>query len=81
MPIYEFKCAQCGRFIEMLLKSSSETVEMKCPDCGAENLERVLSSTSYVMGEGAPASTGVSSQTRSCSGGNCTTWDIPGHSR
>jgi hypothetical protein len=24
---------------------------------------------------------GASAQTRTCSGGSCTTWNIPGHSR
>jgi hypothetical protein len=24
---------------------------------------------------------GASARTRTCSGGSCTTWDIPGHSR
>ena len=81
MPIYEFKCLKCEHFIEFLLKRADEKIELKCPNCNSENLERVLSSTSYTMGAGSGESSKVSSQTRSCSSGSCTTWDLPGHTR
>ncbi|MBU0987777.1 MAG: zinc ribbon domain-containing protein [Proteobacteria bacterium] len=81
MPIYEFKCLKCEKFIELLLLSSDEKIELKCPDCNSEELERVLSTSSYSMGAGSGTGSKVGSQTRACSGGSCTTWDIPGHTR
>jgi putative FmdB family regulatory protein len=78
MPIYEFKCLKCGEFIELLIMNKDEAIEMKCPQCGGGDLERVLSFTSYTMGSPA-AGNKASAQTRTCSGGSCTTYNIPGH--
>jgi putative FmdB family regulatory protein len=79
MPLYEFKCSKCEHFFEILVMSEKDQVEMKCPQCNSEEFERVLSTTSYLMGNGAGGGdNGVSSQTRTCSGGSCTTYDIPG---
>lgn len=81
MPIYEFKCLKCEKFIELLLINSNDEVEMKCPECHSDQLERVISVTSYSMGTASAKSQGLSSQTKTCSGGSCTTWNLPGHSR
>ena len=81
MPIYEFKCMDCDKYIEILVMNKDEEVEMKCPDCGSMNLERILSHTSHVMGFGSGDGQGATAKTRNCSTGSCTTYDIPGHSR
>jgi putative FmdB family regulatory protein len=80
MPLYEFKCQQCNEIFELLVMSHEQDVEMKCPHCGAEAFERVLSTTHYAMGGGAGSGTDArpAVQTRTCSGGSCTTYDIPG---
>ena len=79
MPIYEFKCLKCEKFIELLIMNSDEQIELKCPDCNSQELERVLSTTTYSMGSGKGQK--VSAQTKTCSAGSCTTWDIPGPAR
>jgi putative FmdB family regulatory protein len=84
MPIYEFKCSKCDEFFEVLIVRSDDESEVACPKCGHAEFERVMSTTNYAMGAAAtaaPAGSGTSSQTRSCSGGSCTTWDLPGHTR
>ena len=78
MPIYEFKCLKCEEFIELLIMNKSEEIEMRCPKCSSEELERVLSYTSHSVGTSSGANNSVSAQTRTCSGGSCTTYDIPG---
>ncbi len=78
MPIYEFKCLKCEEYFEMLVMNTEDQVEMKCPKCESENFERILSTMSYAMGSGPGESAGVSSQTRNCSSGSCTTYEIPG---
>lgn len=77
MPLYEFKCLKCQELFELLVMGENDTVEMKCPHCGESEFERVMSTASYAMsgGGGAP---GPSVQSRACSGGSCTTYDIPG---
>jgi len=81
MPIYEFKCLKCNELVEILFKSQEDPVDRTCPRCRSGDLERVLSTTRYAFGSGTSKSTGVSSQTRNCPGGSCTTYDIPGPTR
>lgn len=78
MPIYEFKCLKCEEFFELLMMGQKDDEEMKCPKCGEQSFERVLSTTNYVNAPGSGQSTGVSEQTRTCSGGSCSTYTIPG---
>jgi len=81
MPIYEFKCLKCNEHLELLIMNPDEVVELKCANCSSEDLERIISTTSHAMGSSSGESTGVSAQSRTCSGGSCTTYEIPGHSR
>jgi putative FmdB family regulatory protein len=81
MPIYEFRCLSCNECFEILVLKKEETIESRCPKCGSEDFERVLSKTCYAMGTGESKGAGASAQTRTCSGGSCTTWDIPGPTR
>jgi putative FmdB family regulatory protein len=81
MPIYEFKCLECEEFFELLVMGKKEGEETKCPKCGAQSFERVLSTTSFVTSGGGGKAAGVSEQTRTCSGGSCSTYTIPGLTR
>ena len=81
MPIYEFKCLKCDEYLELLVMNSEEEVDLKCKACDSEDLERIISSTSYSMGPGSGESTGLGTQSRTCSGGSCTTYEVPGHTR
>lgn len=85
MPIYEFRCTQCGHIQEIIVTGSDGEVVMACEECRGEDMERVLSQVSYSMGpSGSPRSRGASpsSTTRDCGPGrSCTTLELPGHSR
>jgi putative FmdB family regulatory protein len=82
MPIYEFRCVECGHIQEFLQTSSSEEIEMKCDECQAETFERVLSQVSYAMGSSGSQSSSPSATTRTCGPGkSCTTLQLPGHTR
>ena len=82
MPIYEFRCISCSHCFELLSVRQDDNLEMKCPKCENEEVERVLSCVSYVMGNRASADSSKTKVTsKSCSGGTCSTIDIPGPSR
>lgn len=41
MPIYEYRCAECEKPFEMLVRAFRE--EVQCPRCGSPRVERLLS--------------------------------------
>ncbi|HUW64104.1 MAG TPA: zinc ribbon domain-containing protein [Spirochaetia bacterium] len=78
MPIYEFKCLECGQVFEKLFIKPDDKADLACPACKSESLERIISKTNYVMGTGKEAKK-PKLTTRSCHpGSDCTTLEIPG---
>ncbi len=86
MPIYEFVCQRCQALTELLVKSKEHHVEIRCPECGSTELQRVVSRVHSVVagssnGGGADSGAASSVEHRSCPSGNCSTITLPGHSR
>ena len=59
MPIFEFKCKDCGEKFEKLLFSSDKD-KIKCPKCNSENVNKVFSVFSSKATSSSCASTGFS---------------------
>ena len=78
MPIFEFRCVECGDLFEKLFLNKSEELELACPECGSDIFERVVSRTSYTVGLG-PGNDKAKITTKTCGSGNeCMTLDLPG---
>jgi len=43
LPIYEFRCRECGRKSAFLTLSVSSPLQPKCRKCGSVNLEKLVS--------------------------------------
>jgi len=43
MPIYEYRCQQCGEKFEKLVRSFSSDPEVRCPKCGGRKVEKTFS--------------------------------------
>lgn len=43
MPLYEYKCGQCGQVFEMLRRMSDADRDLICPRCQSDEIERLLS--------------------------------------
>lgn len=43
MPIYEYRCKDCGKISEILTKMNHYDEILKCKDCGSPNLEKLMS--------------------------------------
>lgn len=43
MPLYEYRCQQCGELFELLRRADEADRDVTCPRCGAEDVERLLS--------------------------------------
>lgn len=80
MPIFEFRCSDCGHIFEELFVSSSEEVALACKRCGCEILDRVVSRTNHTVA-GGTGGRSPSISTKTCPSGSCMTMDIPGPTR
>ncbi|MEH0021578.1 MAG: zinc ribbon domain-containing protein [Desulfobacter sp.] len=83
MPIFEFKCSKCEAFFEVIVMGSGDDKEIDCPECKSKEFQRVVSTTNYTMGSSGSGggAKGVHTQERTCSGGSCKTYTVPGESR
>ncbi|MGC8786870.1 MAG: FmdB family zinc ribbon protein [Anaerolineae bacterium] len=43
MPIYEYRCNECGEKFEKWLRSMSAANDICCPRCGSRNVEKAIS--------------------------------------
>jgi len=48
VPIYDFRCQECGEVSEFLVPSYSANSTLACPSCGSQNLERLISAPSLL---------------------------------
>lgn len=47
MPIYEYRCLICGEVSEIFQGVGDKDDPLQCKYCGSEELERILSPTSF----------------------------------
>lgn len=47
MPIYEFKCFNCEKQFEIMLKFNDDFPKI-CPECGGE-IKKLISNTSFIL--------------------------------
>ncbi len=43
MPVYEYKCLECGKHFDALRKMDDMDLKILCPDCGSDETKRQLS--------------------------------------
>ena len=51
MPIYEYKCQDCGRLTSVFTRTIGGDVDAVCRHCGGDKLARVISGFSYHKSE------------------------------
>jgi putative FmdB family regulatory protein len=52
MPIYEYKCTDCGKLTSVFTRAVTSPVEAQCRHCGSKKLERSLSKFAVHRSEG-----------------------------
>jgi putative FmdB family regulatory protein len=77
VPIYEYRCSQCGEISEMLVGAGPGTETLSCKHCGSGDLEKILSVSSFTFKDGgrAPGTTCCGRDER-CDSPPCTTGEI-----
>jgi putative FmdB family regulatory protein len=43
MPIYEYRCEECGSSFEKFVRSMSSQVELECPACHSKRCKKSIS--------------------------------------
>jgi putative FmdB family regulatory protein len=51
MPIYEYRCADCGKKTQIMTLSIKSAVEPKCRHCGGANLKKLVSRVAVLRSE------------------------------
>jgi len=57
MPLYDFKCRDCGMESEVLIALSEDVP--KCDGCGSRNLDKMMSVTSSFSGNASAGFPGI----------------------
>jgi putative FmdB family regulatory protein len=52
MPIFEYRCDDCGGSFEKLIRRAAEKEELRCPACGKDHVTQQLSTFSAHSGGG-----------------------------
>lgn len=58
MPIYEYRCDDCGRIFEKLVIGESDK-DIRCPKCDCREVKRVMSSCNASSGLGSTSLGGL----------------------
>jgi putative FmdB family regulatory protein len=70
MPVYSFKCNNCGEKFDLLVGITQEKAKLVCKKCGSKNIEKQLSTFGINMESS-------SSSISSTSAGSCPTGTCP----
>ena len=49
MPIYEFRCIDCGHRSEKLVRNELAIADCTCDECDSSKLERLMSSSTFIL--------------------------------
>ncbi|MBN1180382.1 MAG: zinc ribbon domain-containing protein [Anaerolineae bacterium] len=60
MPIYEYRCEQCGERFEKLVRGFSGEAGLTCPRCGSDNVKKAVSLFGLGGGGGRASDSGSS---------------------
>jgi putative FmdB family regulatory protein len=61
MPMYEYRCAECGEQYEELRRMTEADKDLRCPKCDSKNVQRQVSAFSSTASQGTgcgPSSSG-----------------------
>ncbi|MEW6221304.1 MAG: zinc ribbon domain-containing protein [Thermodesulfobacteriota bacterium] len=84
MPIHELSCQDCAHTFEILIFRPEELSEATCPSCNSRRLAKLMSAANFSMPAGSAttgSAGGCATESRTCQGGSCTSFTLPGHSR
>lgn len=77
MPIYEYRCKECGHVSEIMESIGSHSDDLICKNCGSDNLVKILSYSSISMvGNTRPRGLTCCGRTERCDKPPCSTGGV-----
>ena len=75
MPVYDYKCRQCGKVFEKFLRSLAAADSVQCEKCGSAKVKKMVSCCAISSGgkSESVASSKSAHSCGSCSGSHCST--------
>ncbi len=74
MPIYEYRCKQCGEVSEIMTGVGFQSDIFQCKGCGSTNMEKILSVSTFTFRDSSRASgTTCCGKTERCDTPPCST--------
>jgi len=74
MPIYDFRCKDCGKVSEIFLRSAGETA--RCPACGSNNVEKLISASYMIKMDSSSSGTTCCGRSERCETPPCSTQGV-----
>ncbi len=71
MPIFDYRCDDCGSVYEILHKVREKAEDVVCPSCGSTHARKQMSAPAVSMGGTSPSESSSGSFGNSCSNGMC----------
>jgi|YelNatPaOPRAMG01_1025707.scaffolds.fasta_scaffold239310_2 putative FmdB family regulatory protein len=60
MPIFEYRCPRCGYIFEHFWRGLERREELRCPQCGEEHVEKLVSRFGTAGSSSSSSSAGAS---------------------
>lgn len=74
MPIYDYRCKECGTISELLFRNPDNDV--KCPQCGGINMEKLVSASYTIKMDATAPGTTCCGRAERCEEPSCSSGDI-----
>lgn len=75
MPIYDFKCQDCGKVSEILIRGT-EGQAIRCTGCGSESMEKLISASYMIKTEAPISGSTCCGSAERCEAPPCSTDDV-----
>jgi putative FmdB family regulatory protein len=74
MPIYDYRCRECGRVSEVFVRTT--TGKVRCPHCGSEGMEQLVSASYMIKMDAEAPGTTCCGRTERCETPPCSSGDV-----
>lgn len=73
MPVYDYRCTQCGMSYDVYHKGKEKVEDVVCPSCSSREHKRLMSVASVAVGgsSGTGAASHACEMGGECCGGGC----------